>query len=77
MEARLAQFATSEAEDEAILAQRGGALDWRDARVVEFRRERKRALRYTVERLREREATAYQLLAAPGRTGGTPAKEEL
>lgn len=77
MEARLEAFATSEAEDAALLSEQGGAvLDWRDRRMVEFRRERKRALRHTVDVLREREKTAYRLLTTPGSTLAH-AKEEL
>jgi hypothetical protein len=74
LEARLAAFATSEAGDEAALASQGSGWDWRDRRVVEFRKERKRALRLTLERLREREKTAYKLLATPV---SHAAKEEL
>ena len=77
MEARLELFPTSEADDAALLSsEQGSGLDWRDRRVVEFRRERKRALRHTVEVLREREKTAYRLLVQPGGTAAL-AKEEL
>ena len=33
--------------------------------MVEFRKERKRAIRLTLERLREAEKTAYRLLTTP------------
>lgn len=54
MEARrlanlLAAFPTSQAEDEELLArgvdEAGAPLDWRARRIIEFRVQRKRALR--------------------------------
>ena len=74
LEARLAAFPTSEEADEKLLAAEGGAMDWRDRRVIEFRKERKGAMRLTVERLRKAERTAYKLLSTPIASHG---REEL
>ena len=45
----LAAFPTSQAEDKALLTrgvdEAGAALDWRVRRIIEFRVQRKRALR--------------------------------
>ena len=62
-ERRLAGFPTTEAEDEELLANKKDELHWTDRRVIEFRQERKRALRLTIERLKEREKSAYSLLS--------------
>ncbi len=74
-EARLTTFPTTEEEDEKILAKEGSKLDWISHRIIDFRRERKRVIRLTIERLREREKTAYSLL--PPITGAGASKEEL
>lgn len=60
LSAILEALPTTEAEDEALLA--GGALrGWREVMLVDFRRERKRALRLAVERLAGLLATAAEL----------------
>ncbi|CAL8468706.1 g8246 [Coccomyxa elongata] len=74
-QARLKKFPTTEGEDEKILADKGSKLDWVSRRIIDFRRERKRTLRLTIERLKEREKTAYSL-PAPAIKAGI-AKEEL
>ena len=79
-EARLSTFPTSEQEDEKILAKEGTTLDWISHRIIDFRRERKRVLRLTIERLKEREKTAYSLLSSTTKvlaSAGKAGKEEL
>ena len=68
-------FPTTEKEDEKLLADKSSKLDWFSRRVIDFRRDRKRVLRLTIERLKEREKTAYSL-PAPAIKAGI-AKEEL
>lgn len=58
-------FPTSEDEDAKLLADKKSKLDWVERRIIEFRKERKRALKHTIARLRERAKTAYTLLGTP------------
>lgn len=76
-ESRLSKFATSEEEDGMILADSSSDLDWISRRIIGFRRERKRAIRLTIERLKQREKTAYSLLSTTAKAQGIAGKEEL
>ena len=50
---KLASFSTSEGEDRALFKTRAMQRDWRERMVVEFRIQRKQALRLTIEGITE------------------------